>query len=741
MAVLQTVRVQDEIRGGLESSIHGFATSIGPILIFASFFGVLSLPAALWAALVTATVVPLLGWALRAHPSLHFSSRSASLTAYAALILQLSFVGSGASGHGQMPTAQEFTAGLAAGSLLYAVASMLIFLAGLFGMGNIFKMIPSTVTAGISNSTAVLLVLLAGRQIWGNFWQGGVVAALMVIAYWTWTRWQMRSTWLRWIPNVLTAVAVGLVVNAWVVPMTEQRVASVGADLAWISLRLWPGLLDRDHLGFLLLQGLPGALTLALVMILESFTANHVMESRFGLRIQANRELIALGGANLVSALLGGVPGTASPIRCISNRLAGGRGARALWVAFLFTGLTILLLSQWLLVLPAGIIAGLFLLQAPLMIDPSFKSRLDDMLSKRQSHLEGSADLGFWITFVITLAGVFGNLVWACFMGIGLSCLAVLRRVSHSLTSEWTYLDQYRSRRVRSLSEVTVLEQAVHQVGVLQLTGHLFFGNSTRLTQLLDELNPEVCAVVVDVGQVNDVDPSGLGALSWLIRALVERELRVVLTGERHTPSVELRQVLSTLPGVSFSVDLDRGLEMCEEWVLERSAVAPAKLQWVPVSGNALLREFDDNDLRAVLSMLQPRQLTQGDVLFHRFDEADGIWLLEEGMVSILSGGGDASRLATFGPGQFVGEMGFVDGQSRSATATADTPLRAAFLSNDNLLKLSRSHPGAALKVTLNIARELSTRMRNSSAKLSDDASGDAAGWANSELLSTLSRY
>jgi len=317
----------------------------------------------------------------------------------------------------------------------------------------------------------------------------------------------------------------------------------------------------------------------------------------------------------------------------------------------------------------------------------------------------------------------------------------VLRRVSHSLTSQWTYLDQYRSRRVRSLSEVTVLETALHQVGVLQLTGHLFFGNSTRLTQLLDELDPEVRAVVVDVGQVKDVDPSGLGALSWLVRALVERELMVILTGERQTTSVELRQVLSTQRGVSFSVDLDRGLEMCEEWVLERSAVAPAKLQCVTAAGNALLKEFDDNDLRAVLLMMESRQLDKGEVLFHRFDEADGIWLLEEGMVSILSGGSDASRLATFGPGQFVGEMGFVDGQSRSATATADTPLRAAFLSNENLFKLSRSHPGAALKVTLNIARELSTRMRNSAAKLSDDTSSDATGWANSELLSTLSRY
>lgn len=737
----KSVRVSDEVRGGVESSIHGFSTSIGPLLIFGSFFGALALPSALWAMVVTATVVPMLAWAFRSHAALHFGSRAASLTAYAALILQLGFASSGSVGHGSLPTAQEFMTGLAAGSLLYALASVMVLLAGVFKLGHLFKMIPSTVTAGISNSTALLLVWLAGRQLWGNSWGADVVAAVMVVAFWLWSRWQLRSDVLRLVPNVMIAVLLGLAVNSWVGPVLAGQAVVVGTDAIRSNYGLWPALLNHAHIGHLMVQGLPGAFTLALVMILESFTAMHVMESRFGLRMHANRELMALGGANLVSALVGGVPGTPSPIRCISNRLAGGRGPVALWVAFVMTGLGMLVLSPWLLVLPAGIVAGLFLLQAPLLVDPAFKSRLTESFSKRRWHHDGSADLGFWITAVITLAGFFGNLIWACFLGIGLSCLAVLRRVSHSLTSEWRYLDRYRSRRVRSTSEISVLEQSVHQIGILQLTGHLFFGNSTRLTQLLDELNPQVCAVVVDVSTVDDVDPSGLGALSWLIRALLGQKLMVVLTGNQQTPSVNLRQVLSVQPGVLFSPDLDRGLERCEEFVLQRSPCAPTKLQRVPVASNLLLKGFDDDDLDAAQLMLEPRQLALGAALFHRFDEADGIWLLKEGMVSILSGATDDCRLATFGPGQFVGEMGFVDGHSRSATAVADTPLSAVFLSNQNLLMLARSRPHAALKLTLNIARELSNRTRNSSAKPNEDNNGDVEGWANSRLLSTLSRF
>jgi SulP family sulfate permease len=180
---------------------------------------------------------------------------------------------------------------------------------------------------------------------------------------------------------------------------------------------------------------------------------------------------------------------------------------------------------------------------------------------------------------------------------------------------------------------------------------------------------------------------------------------------------------------------------VCEELVLQRTDVVPAKLQNVSAANNTLIKELVADDLTVLLMMLEPHELAPGDALFRQFDPADGIWLIEEGMVSILSGGAEASRLATFGPGQFVGEMGFVDGQSRSATALADTRLRASFLSHHSLVNLARDYPDAALKISLNIARELSLRMRNTTVHFKDNTSGEVTGWANSELLSTLSRF
>jgi len=728
-----------EFRAGLESSIHGFSSSIGPLLIFVSFFGVQSLAPAFWAALASAAVVPAFFLLLKGHAAMHMSPRTASLTAYATLILQLSLASADLSGQGLLPTQRQFLTGLAAGGVLFALASGLILLAGLFKLGNIFKMIPSTVTAGISNSTAVLLLLMAAKQIINNHWQSGLVALSMVVGFVLWSQAQKTSTRLRSIPDVLIALLVGLALHALTDSGTAGNSTHVRIDTSWIGIVMWPGLLDYPHLGHLLLVGLPGTLTLALIMILESFSANNVMESRFGLRIPANQELIALGGANMAGAFLGATPVTANSLRSVTSWMAGGRSPLSSLTSLLLTSAGLLLLEPWLLFLPAGIVAGLFFIQAPKMIDPAFKSRLYEIVRNRHSRSrEGAADLGFWITFVITLAGIFGNLIWASFLGIGLSCLAVLRRVSGSLTSHWIYLDQVRSRRVRSLSEITLIEQMQQQVGILQLTGHLFFGNSARLTQLADEVHTDALAVVIDVSRVHDVDPSGVSALLWLIRALLNRKLKIVLTGNTQTTSAELQSLLVQQTGVTFSIDLDRGIEVCEDFVMQQSAVAPAKLQSLQAQHNLLLKDIHSDELSAVLLSLECRELAQGADLFHRLDAADGIWLLEEGMVSILSGEGDCTRLATFGPGQFIGEMGFIDGQSRSATARADTPLRAMFLNNLSLAFLTQHHPGAALKITLNIARELSLRMRNSSAHMRQPSQQEAP---DSQQFSSLSQF
>jgi hypothetical protein len=395
----------------------------------------------------------------------------------------------------------------------------------------------------------------------------------------------------------------------------------------------------------------------------------------------------------------------------------------------------VVLLNPWFLSLPAGLAAGLLILQAVLTGSATFVQNCRDVVRSGRWRNPDSQDLGFWITLIISLVGYFGNLIWACFAGVGLSCLAVLRRVSANLTAHWVYLDSLRSRRIRTVAEVDAFAHLARHVGVLRLTGHMFFGNSGRITQLAEELHEDCVCVVVDLSHVHDADPSGMDAIGWLLRNLLDRRLRVVVTGLGKTRVQALQVLQGSLPALEQRVDLDRGLELCEDWVLQNYTTLPLAQLSRSIESNSLLNGLSEEEITAVLMVADVRRATQGEALFRKDEVSDGVWMLQSGQVSILAGlGPDATRLATFGPGQFVGEMGFIDGNTRSATATADTEVDAVLLDRQAIAALVRDHPHAALRITRNIARELSHRVRSTSAILVQEADEPYSNWASSAM-------
>jgi SulP family sulfate permease len=479
--------------------------------------------------------------------------------------------------------------------------------------------------------------------------------------------------------------------------------------------------LDRilePELPRLLLIGLPGALTLALVMVLETFYAVGVMESRYGAKVDANRELVALGGANLLSAALGGVPSTGTGVGSSANWEAGGRGTAAVVTCLALATLALLLLSPWAAALPAGLTAGFLLIHAAMTADRRW---LNQALGKLRHPRQGKLDQAFWLSAIIAGVAFTGGLTWAAFLGICLSTLIVLRRLAHRSTARWEGLRHHRSRRIRSAAEEHLLDEARDVVAVLKLNGHLFFGNSVRLRQLADEAHPQAKSAVIDVSNVQDVDTSGCEAVQGLVSELRRQGMTVVLCGLQSCRAHELQRGLEALPprpGLAQEPDLDRALERCENMVLQ-SGGAPPSPESTPLERNRLLQGLSPEQASAVLAHGRVREVDQAQALFQREEPADDVWLIERGSVSVLTQHQPGSpRLATFGPGHFVGEMAFLDGRPRSATALADTPVRALQLDAQAFAHLRSTHPEAALELALNIARELSTRVRAANLQL-----------------------
>jgi len=64
------------------------------------------------------------------------------------------------------------------------------------------------------------------------------------------------------------------------------------------------------------------------------------------------------------------------------------------------------------------------------------------------------------------------------------------------------------------------------------------------------------------------------------------------------------------------------------------------------------------------------------------------------------------------------GELSLLDGRVRSADVVADVPVVCYVLSTEKLNALAIDHPEIKNKLILNIARELSTRLRRADAEI-----------------------
>jgi signal transduction histidine kinase len=125
------------------------------------------------------------------------------------------------------------------------------------------------------------------------------------------------------------------------------------------------------------------------------------------------------------------------------------------------------------------------------------------------------------------------------------------------------------------------------------------------------------------------------------------------------------------------------------------------------------------NELRALRSEDHVRHFQPGEVIFSAGDPGDGFYVVESGEVRISAvvGQNDQRLLATIGAGDFFGEMAVVDAEPRSASAIADKPTKAYFLTRDVLLGLLREKP----QLALDLVREFSIRMRALNQKYLDE--------------------
>jgi len=147
----------------------------------------------------------------------------------------------------------------------------------------------------------------------------------------------------------------------------------------------------------------------------------------------------------------------------------------------------------------------------------------------------------------------------------------------------------------------------------------------------------------------------------------------------------------------------------------------------------ALFANLDAESLGELSAVVRRRVFRAPEVIFHRDDPGQVLYVIREGKVKITinSPEGHEVVLAVFGPGDYFGELALLDGQPRSASAVALEDVEVYGLQRSDFIKAVMSHPRIAIQV-MNV---LSRRLRQTDTMIEDLLFLDVHGRVAKKLL------
>ena len=147
----------------------------------------------------------------------------------------------------------------------------------------------------------------------------------------------------------------------------------------------------------------------------------------------------------------------------------------------------------------------------------------------------------------------------------------------------------------------------------------------------------------------------------------------------------------------------------------------------------SLFADLPDEDIRALMAVARKRTFRAGEVIFHREDVGQVLYVIKEGKVNIclISPEGQEISLVVLGKGDFFGELAILDGLPRSTDAIALERVECYTLQRSDFHNAIMKNP----KIAIQVLEILSRRLRKTDDKVEDLVVLDVYGRVAKKLL------
>lgn len=427
--------------------------------------------------------------------------------------------------------------GLAGLTVATMIAGVLLILIGVFKLGTVIKFIPYPVVIGFTSGIAVTIFTTQMADVFGLNFGGEIVPGDFI------GKWMLYFRHLDTINWWDAGVCVISVLIIALTPQVSRRIPGSLVAIIFVTVGVWVmktyfGITGIDTIGdrFSIDSHLPKAVipaldweaiknlfpiavTIAALGAIESLLSATVADGMISDHHNSNTELIALGIANMVTPLFGGIPATGAIARTMTNINNGGRTPVAGMIHAVVLLLILLFLMPLAQFIPMACLAGVLVVVSYNMSGwRTFKALLKNPKSDVTVLL---------ITFFLT---VIFDLTVAIGVGLLLACILFMRRVMETteisvIKNEIKVQDE---SGIHSYDEGLTIPKGVE---VYEINGPYFFGVATQFEELMDEFRDKSKVRIIRMRKVPFIDSTGIHNLANLCEMSSKRKITVVLSG------------------------------------------------------------------------------------------------------------------------------------------------------------------------------------------------------------------
>ncbi|KAI7889941.1 sulfate transporter family-domain-containing protein [Mucor mucedo] len=352
------------------------------------------------------------------------------------------------------------------------------------------------------------------------------------------SKYGQTKKWFQLFPDVLVVVVAAILLT-YHFDWEHQGLAILGKiESAGIPLPSIPSFPPSKHMKDLLVS----SAMISVIGFVESIVIAKIYSSKHNYSVSANRELVALGVANVCSGLFQGIPAFGSVSRSKINDKAGARTQMACLVTGAIALMAILFLLPYFYYLPKAVLSSII-----------FVAVLS-LLSELPEDLHFIFKIGAWRDLGLLLVTFFATIIisleFGTLLAVTLSLLLTIRETSYPRISIMGRVKGSVNKFKPIQDDPTEIEH-LQDVLIVRIEEALFFANTGQLKDRLRRLEmfgdmsihpsesprrSESLYTIFDVSSMPSIDASAIQIFYEIVETYKARSVEVYFVRLREQP-------------------------------------------------------------------------------------------------------------------------------------------------------------------------------------------------------------